>query len=272
MTASRFALSVPYRALIVAVALAAAAAPAQALFGDDEARKAILDLRAKVAEQDKQLRDKDAELAARLDRIEAASRAQLEFANTIDALRREIAQLRGQVETLANDVSVVQKRSRDLYADVDTRIRQLEPTAITLEGRQVTVERSEQAAWDAALAQFRSGDYRGASTALQNFVARYPNSPYVPAAYYWLGNAHYAQKDYKAAIAAQQVVVERYADSPRTPDALLLIAASQTELKDTKAARTTLQKVMADFPQSEAARLADDRLKLLPAERDPKKR
>lgn len=251
------------RLAAVLLACGLCSAPAQAFFGDDEARKAILDLRARVAEQDRQLRDKDAELAGRIERLEAANRAQLEFANTVDAQRREIAQLRGQVEALTHEVATLQKRNRDLYADLDARIKSLEPLATTIDGKPATIDRAEQADYDAALAQFRSGDFRGAATALQTFLARWPKSAYAPAASYWLGNSLYGLKDYKAAIAAQQVVVDRYADSPRAPDALLNIAASHVELKDTARARNALQKIIADYPNTEAAKLAEERLKVI---------
>lgn len=247
-------------ALLAAASLLAAAAPAHALFGDDEARKAILDLRKKVDEQNQALAQKDAELAARMERLEAASRAQLEFANTIDALKREIAQLRGQVEQLAHEVATLQKRNRDLYGDLDARLKKLEPTTVIVDGKQAVVDRSEQDAFDAALAQFRASDFKGAITSLQSFIARYPQSAYAAPAHYWLGNAYFALKDYKAAIAALQVVVERFHDSPRVPEALLTIAASQIELNDKKSARNTLSRIIKDYPDTEAAKLAKERL------------
>ncbi len=248
---------------VFAVALALASSPALAIFGDDEARKAILELRAKVAEQERQLREKDAELATRIERLEAANRAQLEFANTVDLQRREIANLRGQVETLTHEVATLQQRNRDLYADLDNRMKAFEPLSTTIDGKAVTVERAEQTAYDAALAQFRAGDFRGASQALQVFLARWPRSAYAPSANYWLGNSVYGMKDYRAAIAAQQVVVDLHADSPRAPDALLNIAASHVELKDTTRARAALQKILADYPNTEASKLAEERLKVL---------
>jgi len=252
------------RSLFAAVALCAVlSTPAHALFGDDEARKAILELRAKVAEMENKLREKDTELASRIERLEAANRAQLEFANTVDAQRKEIATLRGQVETLTNEVATLQKRNRDLYGDLDNRLKAFEPIAATVDGKPATVDRAEQAAYDAALAQFRAGDFRGAAGSLQAFLTRWPKSAHAPAANYWLGNSLYGLKDYRGAIAAQQIVVDRYADSPRAPDALLNIAASQTELKDAGRARAALQKIIADYPNTEAAKVAEERLRVL---------
>ncbi|HVJ60177.1 MAG TPA: tetratricopeptide repeat protein, partial [Burkholderiaceae bacterium] len=76
-------------------------------------------------------------------------------------------------------------------------------------------------------------------------------------------NSYYALKEWRNAITAQQTVVDRYADSPRVPDALLNIAASQVELNDRARARQTLQRITKDFPESDAAKAAAERLKSL---------
>ena len=101
----------------VAAALALwLAFPAHAqLFSDSDARKAILELRAKLADQERALQQKDSDLSARLDRLETAQRNQLELANQTESLRQEIARLRGQVEALTNEVAmlpIVQKLVR----------------------------------------------------------------------------------------------------------------------------------------------------------------
>lgn len=237
-----------------------AMAPAHALFGDDEARKAILDLRAKSAEQDKAMQQRFEALQAEIGRIQ---RNQLDLVSQIDALRQEIAKLRGQNELLTNEVATLQKRSRDTYVELDGRLKALEPKPVTLDGKAVTVGRDEQGAYDAALVLFRAGDFQGAIRSLQTFLVRYPQSAYVPSAHYWIGNAHYALKDYRNAIAAQQVVIDRFADTPRAPEALLNIAASQEELKQRTAARATLQRLLKEYPDSESAKVAKERLAAL---------
>jgi tol-pal system protein YbgF len=235
------------------VAALLAAAPAHAIFGDDEARKAILDLRNRMTEQDKRIEAQSAEIA----RIQ---RNQLDLVSQIEALKQEIARLRGQNEALTNEVAVLQKRSRDTYVELDGRLKSLEPKPVTLDGKSVTVGRDEQGAYDAALVLFRAGDFQGAIRSLQTFLVRYPQSAYVPSAHYWIGNAYYALKDYKNAIVSQQIVVDRFADTPRAPEALLNIAASQDELKQRAAARTTLQRLLKEYPDSESAKVAKERL------------
>jgi tol-pal system protein YbgF len=236
--------------------LIALPAHAQLFGGDDEARKAILQIR----EQIRVLQQRETELTARLDRVETAQRNQLELANQIESLRQENARLRGQVEALANEVATLQKRNRDLYADLDARLKKMEPQSVTVDGRSAAVDRAELAAYEGPLAQFRAGDFKGSLPGFQQFVARYPASAYAPAAQYWIGSAYFAIKDYKSAIAAHRTLVERYADSPRVPDALLSMAESQVQLGDRKSANATLNRIIKEFPDTEAAKIARDRL------------
>ncbi len=244
------------RTLITVIGLTIASAAHAQLFSDDDARKAILELRGRLATQ----QQKEAELAGRIERLEVAQRNQLELANQTEALRQEIARLRGQVETLTNELATLQKRSRDLYSDLDARLKKIEPASVTIDGQSAAVERSEQAAYEAALVQFRAGEFRPAIASFQQFLARYPQSPYAAAVQYWIGSSHFALKDYKLAATAQQVIVDRYKDSPRVPDALLSIAECQLQLGDKRAAARFLNRVIKEFPDTEAAKLARDRL------------
>ena len=97
------------------------------LFDDDEARKALLDLRAKV----EALR---VETNARLE-TKSDKSSTLDMINQNDNTMQEIAKLRGQIEVLANEVSMAQKRQRDLYTDLDTRMRKLEPREVNVDGK-----------------------------------------------------------------------------------------------------------------------------------------
>ena len=119
---------------------------------------------------------------------------------------------------------------------------------------------AEQRAYDAALDQFKRGDFQGAITGFTAFVKTSPKSALAPSAQYWIGNAHFARKDYKAAIASQRQLLLAWPDSPKIPDALLNVASAQSELGDNAAARRTLEELIGKFPQSDAAAKAKQRL------------
>lgn len=222
-----------------------------ALFEDAEARRAILDIRAR-------LNNMQSEINAKADKSN-----NLDFNNQNEQLRQEIARLRGQIEVLTNELANAQKRQKDFYVDLDNRLRKLEPQQVTIDGKEVTVEQAEQRSYDAALAYFKAGDYRNAGAAFYDFTRRYPRSGLAPSAQYWLGNSYYAQRDYRNAIAAQQVVVTDYPDSPKAADALLNIASCQMELKDKAAAKKALETLIARYPDSPAAQTAKDRMAAL---------
>jgi len=211
------------------------------LFDDDDARRSILDLRAKMAEK-------------------ADKSSVLELASQNDSLRQEVAGLRGQVEVLTNEVANIQKRQKDFYVDLDARLSKLEPQKVVVDGKNASVVPSEQQAYDAALTLFKEGNYKNAASSFSEFLRRYPQSGYAASAQYWLGNAYYAQQDYRSAISAQSVVVKNYPDSPKAADAMLNMASSYMELKDKSSARKTLESLIAKYPGSQSAQNAKQRL------------
>jgi tol-pal system protein YbgF len=241
-------------AIVAASSLVPLAAHA-GLLEDDEARKAILDLRNRVETL-------SADMNARLENKADKSGA-LDLNSQNEQLRQEIQKLRGQVEVLTNELANTQQRQKDFYVDLDNRLRKLEPQKTTIDGKETLIQPGEQSVYDAALALFKGGDYRGAASAFTDFLRRYPQSGYAASAQYWLGNTYYAQRDYRGAIAAQQLVVKNYPDSPKVPDALLNIASCYIELKDKVAAKKALQSLIASHPDSEAAQTAKERLATL---------
>lgn len=231
---------------------------AHALFEDTDARREILRLRKLVED----LNAKIDRLVARTD-AKADTKSLLNLGSEIERLRAEVAELRGQIELLSNDIGNAQRRQRDLYADVDQRLRALEAKsaqAAAADNRQAELAASEQKAFDDALAQFKSANYAGAIQSLSAFLQRYPDSVYLPQAYFWLGSSHFAQLDCANAMPAYQTVVTRFASSPRAADALLNIASCQLDRKDKGAARETLDNLIKRYPNSPAAGTARERL------------
>ena len=255
----------PARLTLVALAVAAAASlaalPARAgLLEDDEARKAILDLREKVRQNDQ----RDAQLAAQVQQLtEQLQRALLDLNNQGETLRAEVARLRGMNEQLARDLAETQRRQKDLTQGVDDRLRKFEPQKVTVDGKEFLAEPEEKAAFDEALASLRGGDFDKAASQLQAFLKRWPASGYLDSARFWLGNALYGRRDYKGAIASFRGLLSAAPDHPRAPEALLAVANCQVELKDLKGARKTLADVGTQYPKSEAAQAARERLSSL---------
>jgi tol-pal system protein YbgF len=245
----------------LAAAMAAAtlfAASAQAaLFEDDEARRAIIELRQRLEQQRQSLSD---ELRRGNEENASLRRSLLELQNQIEALKSELARMRGTNEQLTRDLSDVQKRQRDIAQGVDDRLRKFEPVQVNVDGREFSVDPAEQRDFEAALGAFRKGDFVAAQAAFAEFLRKYPSSGYKPTALFWLGNAQYANRDYRGAIANFRALLQQAPDHPRAPEAVLSIANCQIELKANVSARRTLDDLVKAYPQSEAASAARERL------------
>jgi len=257
------------RLAVLALAFAANAASA-ALFDDDEARKRIADTNVRLTQV-------QAQLEARLAQLEQQLRAQglVEMLGTVEGIKNDISRLRGQLEVLQFELAEAQKRQRDLYVDLDSRIRKLETAAAPPPATQPPAagavpepppvsaaadSAAEQREYDAALEQFKRADYNGAIASFGAFVRAHAKSPLAPSAQYWVGNAQFAKRDFRSAIAAQRMLIQAYPDSSKVPDALLNISSAQSELNDNAAARRTLEELIAKYPTSEAAGKARQRL------------
>jgi len=224
------------------------AVPAQAgLFSDDDARKQIQ------------------EVGARVLKLEELNKQQtqsiLDLQGQIQAQNGEIRQLRGQNEELAHGLQDAEKREKDFYVDLDTRLRHFEsaPTAPVAadNGRTSSVDSEDPAAENRVIENAyglsKSGNYAEAVKAFNAFLQQYPASVHVSNARHWLGDAQFALHDYKVALATYRALLKADPNTPKAPDVLLSIAGCQQELKALAAGRATLKQLVAKYPDSAAA-------------------
>ena len=270
------------RAVFAAVCCLCISSAQAGLFEDDEARRAILDLRKKVdqmqqqsvqmQQQSAQMQQQNAEQlratknenAASIEQVNAQltqlRRSLLELSNLIEILRSELANSRGKSEQLARDLADAQRFQKDIVQGTEDRLKRLEPSKVSVDGLDFMAAPAEIREYDAALATMRKGDFAQALPAFSEFVRRYPASGYQPSALFWLGNLHYSQRNYKEALNQYRALVSVSPAHLRAPEALLSIANCQLELKDPKASRKTLEDLVKDYAESEAASLAKARL------------
>jgi len=237
-----------------------------ALFDDEEARRRIELLRQSLEAQSRSIDER----LGKIELLAGDKNALLEFASQMEQLRNDVAGMRGQVEVLANQAESLAKRQTELYQDIDTRLLKLERTASTQStipekpaaqaGGEPEVSAAETRAYQAALDQFKLGNYSLAVAAMQGFLVTYPSSALAPNAQYWIGMAHSGQRDYKSAIAAQRKLLSAWPDSQKAPDAMLSIASAQETMGDRKNAQKTLEDLVGRYPTSSAATSAKQRL------------
>lgn len=249
-------LAIMRRSLVGLGMACALVSPAWALFGDDEARKAILELRQTLEEQ----RQVSAEGAA------VMRRSILEISTQAEQWRQELGQLRGQYESLTQANQVQAKAVETLQAQVqalEARLKTFEPISIDQDGATLLVSPPEKAAFDRAMALLLASDFVQAAQAYVQFLNQYTSSAYTASVLYWLGNAQYASKDLKGAINTHKRMVVQFPKHSRVPEAMLAMGNTHEELGDVKAARSEWENLIKTHPSSEAASTALERLKQL---------
>lgn len=233
-----------HMAAVVALALASTTtAYAQLFGGDDEARRAILDLRAKV----------DALAQESQQEVTNTRRQLLEMTNQLDQLRREVATLRGDNERLLYELGQIQRQT-------DERLRPFEPILVSMDGLEFEAFPEESQVFDAAMAALRASQFARAADLFAQMRERYPASGYMGHVLYWEGNAHYAARQYEPAVQSFDRLIKAFPQHPKTPESLLSLASCYVELKNVRASRSALEKLVADYPDTEAAVTARERL------------
>lgn len=272
-----------------AVFILAGAPLAQAgLLSDDEARKGVADIKAAQEALD-----------ARAARLEASIQSFPDLVSQMETMNQDIAALRGKLEVLGNQIDSASKHSRDLYLDLDSRLKLLEtvrgqtPTPSADGGQTPNVAAAPAAtsaqaaaaappivptpapsapvpaavtapvgadAYSNALAAFNSGDFKGSLKQFRAFLEANPKDARAANAEYWVGTNQLSLNDYKGARATLQSLIKNYPNAAKAPDALLNLASAHSGLGDNASAKTILRILMAKYPNSPAAVKARARL------------
>lgn len=224
-----------------------------------------------------------AELRQRVERLETQLQNQglLNLLNRIEESRTEIARLRGALEEFSHELKVTEQRQRDLFADLDQRMKALDgkmaeaqrPSAsresVQLQSANMLVAAERRTPVDAAstvksispeatglyeraYALFKKGRYAPSAQAFKDYLVQYPEGEFAANALYWQGLAYFAQQEYKQAIAAQQQLLKHFPKHDKAPDAMLSLARAQHQTHDKSGALATLEQLIKQYPNSKA--------------------
>ena len=209
------------------------------------------------------------ELERRLEALERilASGALTELTVQVDEMQRDVAEIRGRTDSLEYDAESTASRQRELYVDLDDRVQSLETTARSAPVAAAPVPASlpvpggtDRENYEAAFKLLKQQRYEAAAVAFGQFLERYPGSQLAGNAQYWLAEAYYVTDEFEEALTQFGIVLSKYPRSRKLPDALLKIGYSNYELGRWNEARGALEQVRRDYPESTAARLAEQRI------------
>jgi tol-pal system protein YbgF len=233
-----------------------------------------------------QLKLKD--LDTRETRLERMAANQVELAQRLDDVQASQRELRGRIEELEHSHDALVKQQRDLYGDLDKRLAAGAAAGAAAGGSTAGASAAttgnpgapgaaapdsssapssvEQAVYNQAFDALKAGSYSVAIAGFKDFMTHYPASPLAENAQYWLGEAYYVNHDYDPAANAFRTVLKKWPNSRKAPDALLKLGFTQYAQAQYPAARATLTDVTRRFPGTDAAKLATERLRKIPAQ------
>ncbi|MGA4637112.1 tol-pal system protein YbgF [Pseudomonas solani] len=214
--------------------------------------------------------------------------AQGELFMQLQQMQEETARLRGMVEEQQNEIQQLKRESLERYQDLDGRLNAgaagapaaqqnppadgainaagtpsapaQQPAASTEPGDPA----KEKLYYDAAFDLIKAKDFDKASQAFGAFLRKYPNSQYAGNAQYWLGEVNLAKGDLQGAGQAFAKVSQVYPQHAKVPDSLYKLADVEQRLGNTDKAKGILKQVVAQYPGSSAAQLAQRDLQRLP--------
>lgn len=216
----------------------------------------------------------------------------LDLLNQLGQLKTEVQSLRAQIEELQQQHEQYKQTGRTQYLDLDSRLNRLEsatpqpapappsastaaPAASAQPAVQDTPPRvygdastlgkgaDERTAYNVAFDLLKAGRYAESARAFLGFLEAHPNGTFTPNAMYWLGESYYVTQNYALAQEQFQTLLDQYPTHDKAGGALLKVGLCQYGLRQLDAAEATLEKVIARYAGSEAARTADDRLRAI---------
>ena len=239
-------------AVVLAACAIATALPARAgLFDDAEARRRIEQLKSELAQQGKDNEVRIIKLEEQIRNIGV-----VELLDQLEQIKAEQARLRGQLEVLSNDNQQVQKRQRDFYLDLDSRMKRLEgATAGTPAGNAAVPAAATPAPATATPpptppSTGAAPDFGPSTTPPANGPPRASTDPAREVKSYDAASNLFRRNDFAAAIDAFRAFMRDYPQSQLAANAGYWVGISYANLKDYRNALAAQEAVIAKYPQS----------------------
>lgn len=125
----------------------------------------------------------------------------------------------------------------------------------------VKKEPAEDELYRQAKQAFDQGDSETARNLFEELLKRYPKSERSDNAQFWIGEIYYREKWYEKAILEYQKVIENFPKGNKVPASLLKQGFAFLNLGDKTNSRIILQELIRKYPQTNEAKIAQDKLK-----------
>ncbi|HKJ92076.1 MAG TPA: tetratricopeptide repeat protein, partial [Longimicrobiales bacterium] len=185
-------------------------------------------------------------------------------------LSHELGQLQDQLEQVQALTGQVQAQLNQFQQNMTQRMgqpasggssggAQQAPAPATVQGAGT----GAQQLYDIGIEQRNRGNLDTARRAFGTVVDSFPKDPLAPEAERQIAETYYLENHYDEALSALDTVVNRWEDSPQAAEALYRAGMIAKERGNNQRAREYFKKLVAAYPQSDAAGLAQKELRRL---------
>ena len=214
---------------------------------------------------------------ARLSKLESDVSALSQSVRSVEELTRKqfldlSMSLEGKdekIKTILGKLDELDSQLRTYWGETKGELRELKgarATGTPQKKSPAVPQGNHEELYKQAFDAFQKGQYEDSIRAFSEFAQAYPDTPLVPNARYWMGEAYMNLKDPEKAIVSFQEVIDKHPDSEKAPRALLRQAEAFAQLGDKKSSATLLRRVAELYPKSDEARIAERLLRNLGAQ------
>ncbi len=203
---------------------------------------AISDMQVRIAQQENQIRF----LTGRIEKLSFENK---QLAARLTKLQDDAEYRFGQLERSTPQTYQGGQAIPPAGATIPGGGEPLPQTAVPQESRGLPEGPAEKQ-YDFAIGLLRDGNYQGAQTAFEQFVALHPRHRLAGNAQYWLGETFYARSMFREASLAFVKGMQKYKSGPKGPDTMLKLGMSTHRLGNLKAACKTFSSLPQRYPNA----------------------
>jgi len=188
---------------------------------------------------------------------------------TLESARVDMQLLTGKVDDVrilaqkpADDVALLKEDLTRRLASLDERLSRMEKGIEEQQKKAAQIQNAPEYLYQQGYQAMKDGDPVKARELFTNFLDQHPKHNLAANAHYWIGETYYSEKNFELAVLEFQEVIKNFPDKDKAPAAMLKQGMAFKEMGDAKSAAYILKKLVDDYPKSEQAKIAREKLKV----------
>lgn len=187
---------------------------------------------------------------------------------TLDSARVDMQLLTGKVDDLriqaqrpADDLALLKEDTGKRLALLEDRLTKLELGLADQQKKAAEQPPTPEGMYQQGLDAMKAGDTAKAREIFSKFLDQHPKHKLAANAHYWMGESYYSEKNFEQAILEFQEVIKNFPEKDKVPAAMLKQGMAFKEIGDNKSSLYIYKKLTEEFPKSEEAKIAREKLR-----------